>query len=297
MTPLQASDVSPEVWKLFDAYVHGLIDRRGFLEQAGKVAALGMTPAALLDALSPKFEAAQKVAPDDARLTAEFVELDSPQGNGKLRGYLVRPKQAKGKLPAVLVAHENRGLNPHIEDVTRRLALENFLAFAPDALFTLGGYPGDEDMARELFKQLDQAKVREDFVRAVGFLEKHPDSNGRVGVVGFCWGGGVAHFLATRLFTLAAAVPFYGMSPAPELAAQVKAELLVHLAEHDERINASWPKYEAALKAAKVKFQAYTYPGTQHGFHNDTTPRYDEAAAKLAWKRTIELFQRTLRKS
>jgi carboxymethylenebutenolidase len=295
MTRLQSSDFSPEIWKLFDAYVHGLIDRRGFLEQAGRFAAVGMTPVALLDALTPKFEAAQKVAPNDARLSAEYVELDSPQGNGKVRGYLVRPKKVTGKLPAVLVAHENRGLNPHIEDVTRRLALENFLAFAPDALFTLGGYPGDEDKARELFKTLDQTKTREDFVRSVAFLEKHPEANGKVGAVGFCWGGGVAHFLATRVPTLDAAVPFYGMSPAPELAAQVKAALLVHLAETDERINAAWPAYEAALKAAKVKFEAFTYPGTQHGFNNDTTPRFDEAAAKLAWKRTLDLFNRTLR--
>jgi carboxymethylenebutenolidase len=296
VTRLQASDFSPEVWTLFDAYVHGFIDRRGFLEQAGKFAALGTTPVALLEALSPKFEAAQKVAPNDARLSAEYVELDSPQGYGKVRGYLVRPKKPAGKLPAVLVVHENRGLNPHIEDVTRRVALENFLAFAPDALFTLGGYPGDEDQARELFKKLDQSKTREDFVASVAFLEKHPEATGKVGVVGFCYGGGIAHFLATRLPTLDAAVPFYGMSAAPELAEQVKAELLVHLAETDERINAAWPAYEAALKAAKVKFQVFTYPGTLHGFNNDTTPRYDEAAAKLAWKRTVDLFNRTLRK-
>jgi carboxymethylenebutenolidase len=297
MTRLQSSDFSPEIWKLFDAYVHGVIDRRGFLEGATKFTAAGMTPIALLEALTPKFEAAQQVAPDDARLSAEYVELDSPQGNGKVRGYLVRPKKPAGKLPAVLVAHENRGLNPHIEDVTRRLALENFLAFAPDALFTLGGYPGDEDKARELFKKLDQTKTREDFVASVAFLEKHPEANGKVGVVGFCWGGGIAHFLATRVPTLSAAVPFYGMSPEPELASKVKAVLQVHLAENDERINASMPAYEAALKAAKVKFEVFKYPGTQHGFNNDTTPRYDEAAAKLAWKRTLDLFNRTLRKA
>jgi carboxymethylenebutenolidase len=296
MTRLQSSDFSPEIWKLFDAYVHGVIDRRGFLEGATKFTAAGMTPIALLEALTPKFEAAQQVAPDDARLSAEYVELDSPQGNGKVRGYLVRPKKPAGKLPAVLVAHENRGLNPHIEDVTRRLALENFLAFAPDALFTLGGYPGDEDKARELFKKLDQTKTREDFVASVAFLEKHPEANGKVGVVGFCWGGGIAHFLATRVPTLSAAVPFYG-SPEPELASKVKAVLQVHLAENDERINASMPAYEAALKAAKVKFEVFKYPGTQHGFNNDTTPRYDEAAAKLAWKRTLDLFNRTLRKA
>jgi carboxymethylenebutenolidase len=296
MTRLEASDFTPEILKLFDAYVHGLIDRRGFLEHAAKFVAVGVTPVALLDALTPKFEAAQKVAPNDPRLSSEYVELDSPQGNGKVRGYLVRPKKPAGKLPAVLVVHENRGLNPHIEDVTRRLALENFLAFAPDALFTLGGYPGDEDKARELFKNLDQAKTREDFVTSVEFLDKHPEANGKVGVVGFCYGGGIAHFLATRVPTLDAAVPFYGMSPAPELAVEVKAALLVHLAETDERINATFPAYEAALKAAKVKFEVFKYPGTQHGFNNDTTPRYDEAAAKLAWKRTLGLLNRTLRK-
>jgi carboxymethylenebutenolidase len=212
-----------------------------------------------------------------------------------VRGYLVRPKKPSGKLPAVLVVHENRGLNPHIEDVTRRFALENFLAFAPDALFTLGGYPGDEDKARELFQQLDRPKAVEDFVASERYLRSHAEGNGKVGVVGFCYGGGIAHTLATRLPDLDAAVPFYGSSPAPELAAQVKAELLVHLAATDERINASFPAYEAALKAAQVKVSAYIYPGTQHGFHNDTTPRYDEAAAKLAWRRTLELFERTLR--
>ncbi|MES1171763.1 MAG: dienelactone hydrolase family protein, partial [Bacteroidota bacterium] len=219
-----------------------------------------------------------------------------PQGYGKARGYLARPAKVSGKLPAVLVVHENRGLNPHIEDVTRRLALANHLAFAPDALFPLGGYPGDEDKGRTLFTQLDQTKTREDFVAAAQYLRKHPRGNGKVGVVGFCYGGGIAHFLATRLPDLDAAVPFYGSPPAPEAAAQVKAPLLVHLAETDERINAAWPAYEAALKAAKVKFEAYTYPGTQHGFHNDTTPRYDEPAAKLAWRRTLDWFKRHLRR-
>ena len=293
---LQASDFDPELLGLFDLYVHGFVDRRGFLERAAKFASAGVTAAALLEALNPKFAQAQQIAPGDERLRAEFVELPSPNGNGKVRGYLVRPKKQSGKLPAVLVVHENRGLNPHIEDVARRLALENFLAFAPDALFTLGGYPGDEDKARELFQKLDKAKTLEDFVASERYLKTHVEGNGKVGVVGFCYGGGVAHTLATRLPDLDAAVPFYGSSPAPELAGQVKAELLVHLAASDERINASFPAYETALKAAKVKFAAYTYPGTQHGFHNDTTPRYDEAAAKLAWTRTLQLFERKLRK-
>lgn len=292
---LKASDFHPDLLGLFDLYVHGLVDRPSFLERAAKFAGPGLTAAGLLDALNPQFAQAQQVAPNDERLHGEYVELPSPNGNGKVRGYLVRPKKPSGKLPAVLVVHENRGLNPHIEDVARRLALENFLAFAPDALFTLGGYPGDEDKARELFQQLDRPKTVEDFVASEGYLRSHAEGNGKVGVVGFCYGGGIAHTLATRLPDLEAAVPFYGSSPAPELAAQVKAELLVHLAATDERINASFPAYEAALKAAQVKVSAYIYPGTQHGFHNDTTPRYDEAAAKLAWSRTLELFERTLR--
>ena len=293
---LVASDFDPELLGLFDLYVHGLVDRRGFLERAAKFAGAGLTAAALLEALNPQFAEAQQIAPQDERLHTEFVELPSPQGNGKVRGYLVRPKQAAGKLPAVLVVHENRGLNPHIEDVARRLALENFLVFAPDALFTLGGYPGDEDKARELFQTLDKGKTLEDFVASARYLGAHADGNGKLGVVGFCYGGGIAHTLATRVPELDAVVPFYGLSPAPELASQVKAELLIHLAATDERINASFPAYETALKAAKVKFAAYTYPGTQHGFHNDTTPRYDQAAAKLAWSRTLQLFERKLRK-
>jgi carboxymethylenebutenolidase len=234
------------------------------------------------------------VPPTDPRIHGEFVELKA-SGYGKLRGYLVRPKQPKGKLPAVLVVHENRGLNPHIEDVARRVALENFVAFAPDALAPLGGYPGDEDKARALFQQLDQAKTREDFVAAASYLRGAPHTNGNVGVVGFCYGGGIANLLATRLSWLGAAVAFYGSAAPLEDVPKIKAALQVHLAEHDERINAGWPAYEAALKAAKVPYEAFLYPGTQHGFHNDTTPRYDQAAAKLAWERTIALFNRTLR--
>jgi carboxymethylenebutenolidase len=290
----KASDFDPALLRLFDAYVHGRVDRRGFIEAAARFAEGGVTAEGLLDALGPKFEAAQKVAPSDARIETSFVELPSPHGNGRVRGYFVRSTKRSGRLPAVLVVHENRGLNPHIEDIARRVALEGFLAFAPDALHTLGGYPGDEDKARESFQKLDKPKTVEDFVASAHFLKAHADSNGKLGVVGFCYGGGIAHQLATRLPDLAAAVPFYGSSPAPELAGGVKAALLVHLAEADERINASFPAYEAALAAAGVEYEAYTYPGTQHGFHNDTTPRYDEAAAKLAWQRTIGLFKRTL---
>jgi carboxymethylenebutenolidase len=289
-----ASDFHPEVLRLFDAYVHGAIDRRAFLERAGRFAAAGVTAAGLLDALNPRFAEAQQVPPKDPRIDTSFVELDSPSGYGKVRTYQVRPAKTAGKLPIVLVIHENRGLNPHIEDVARRFALEGFLAVAPDALFPLGGYPGDEDKAREKFSTLDQAKTREDFLAVARALERDPRGNGKLGAVGFCYGGGIVHMLSTRLPGLDAAVPFYGMSPAPEEAKNVKAPLLVQLAEHDERINSAWPAYEAALSAAKVKFEVYKYPGTQHGFHNDTTPRYDEAAAKLAWQRTVALFKRTL---
>lgn len=291
-----ARDFHPDVLRLFDSYVHGLIDRRGFLEGAAKFAT-GTTALALLEALRPRFAEAAQVSESDSRLRAETIEIDSPQGYGKVRGYLVRPSKPGGKLPAVLVVHENRGLNPHIEDVTRRLALGHFIAFAPDALFPLGGYPGDEDKARELFAKLDQAKTREDFVASANFMKHHPESNGKLGVVGFCYGGGIAHFLATRLPDLDAAVPFYGLAPPPEDAVKVKAPLLVHLAEHDDRINGAWPGYEAALKAAHAKFEVFRYPGTQHGFNNDTTPRYDEAAAKLAWKRTLAFLDKQLRVS
>lgn len=292
---LTASDFPPEVLRLFDQYVHGVIDRRDFLDRAAQFAVMGLSATGLLDALSPRFAEARVVAPDDPRIKTEFVEFASPHGNGKARGYFARPAGATGKLPLVLVVHENRGLNPHIEDVTRRLALENFIAFAPDALFTLGGYPGSEDAARELFQKLDKEKTLADFVTAVGFLRKHADGNGHVGVVGFCYGGGVAHQLAVKVGDLGAAVPFYGSAPAPETAARVRAPLLVHLAEHDERINASWPAYEAALQAAHAPFEVYRYAGTQHGFHNDTTPRYDEKAAKLAWSRTLAHLNRALR--
>lgn len=294
MTRMKASDFDPELLILFDAYVHGAIDRRGFLERARKFAVGGMTAAMLLDALNPKFAEAQQVAPDDKRLDTSHVEYPSPQGNGKMRGYLVRPKNA-GKLPSILVVHENRGLNPHIEDVARRIALENYMAFAPDALFPVGGYPGDEDKARELFRTLDQTKTREDFVAAANYLRTRPDSNGRLGAVGFCYGGGIVNMLATRVPELLAGVPFYG-GPAPiEDVPKIKAALMLQFAENDERVNAAWPEYKAALDKAGVRYEAHVYPGTQHGFNNDTTPRYDEKAAALAWQRTLEFFDKHVR--
>ena len=290
-----AQDFDQELLILFDAYVHGTIDRRGFLERAQKFAVGGMTVGMLLTALSPDFARAQVVPKDDKRIKTEMLEYPSTAGSGTVKGYLARPANTTGKLPVVLVVHENRGLNPHIEDIVRRLALDNFVAFAPDALSPLGGYPGDEDKARELFVKLDQKKATEDFVAAANFLKNRPESSGKIGVVGFCYGGGVAHMLSVRMPELNAAVPFYGNHPAAEDAAKVKAPLLIHFAAVDERINASWPAYEAALKAAGTRYTAYQYAGTQHGFNNDTTPRFDAAAAKLAWERTLAFFNTNLR--
>jgi carboxymethylenebutenolidase len=290
-----ANDFDPAVMRLFDQYVHGDIDRRGFLQGAARFAAGGAGAAGLLAALTPQFAAAQQVAPDDKRLAARYLEFPSPQGYGTGRGYLVKPALAQGSLPLVLVVHENRGLNPHIEDIARRMALEGFIAFAPDALFPLGGYPGDEDAARALFAKLEQPKSREDFIAAAKFLLGVEDGNGKLGVVGFCYGGAIANFLATRMPQVAAAAPFYGGAPATEDVANIKAELLVVLAAEDERVNAGWPAYEQALKTAGVRYTLLQPAGTQHGFNNDTTPRYDEAAAAEAWKQTVALFDRTLR--
>ena len=290
-----AHDFDQELLILFDAYVHGALDRRGFLDKAARYAVGGMTAAMLLDQLSPKFVEAQVVKPEDPRIKVQRLEYESPKGYGKMRGYFAHPAKPAGKLPGVLVIHENRGLNPHIEDITRRLALENFVAFAPDALFPLGGYPGDEDKARELFRNLEQDKTREDFVAAFGWLKPRPETTGKVGAVGFCYGGGMVNFLATRLPDLGAGVAFYGSAPNLEDVPKIKAPLVIQSAEVDERINAAWPAYEAALKAANVRYERHLYPGTQHGFNNDTTPRFDAAAAKLAWDRTLAHFNKHLR--
>ena len=291
-----AHDFDQELLILFDAYVHGGIDRRTFLDRASKFAVGGVTAAMLLDQLSPKFLQAQVVKPEDARIEQEYLEYASPNGYGTMRGYIARPAGATGRAPGILVIHENRGLNPHIEDITRRLALDGFVAFAPDALFPLGGYPGDEDKARELFPKLEQPKTREDFVAAAAFLKGRPECTGKIGAVGFCYGGGMVNFLATRLGTdLSAGVPFYGSAPNLEDVAKIRAPLMVQSAETDPRINASWPDFEKALQAANVKYERHLYPGTQHGFNNDTTPRYDAAAAKLAWGRTIAFFREHVR--
>lgn len=303
MKPLNASDFDQELLILFDAYVHGAIDRRTFLLRAGKFAVGGLTAVGLLSALSPQFAKAQQIKPEDARLQTRVVSYPSPKGYDKTSGYLVQPKDAPrdaskhghGKLPGMLVVHENRGLNPHIEDVARRMALEGFIVFAPDALAPLGDYPGDEDKARTLFAQLDQAKTREDMIAAAKFLKEQQDCTGSVGVTGFCWGGGIAMVLATELPDLAASVPFYGNHPPAEAAAAIKAPMMIHYAQNDPRINAGRPAWEAALKAANVDVTLYDYPDTQHGFHNDTTPRYNADAAKLAWERTVTFFKTHLK--
>jgi carboxymethylenebutenolidase len=292
-----AHDFDQELLILFDAYVHGAIDRRGFLDKAAKYAVGGVTAAMLLDQLNPKFAEAQVVKPEDSRIKVAYVEFASPNGSGKVKGYLAQPAKASGKLPAILVIHENRGLNPHIEDIARRLALDNFYAFAPDALTSLGGYPGDEDKARELFQKLEQTKIREDFVTAVSWLKNRPETNGKVGAVGFCYGGGIVNMLATRVPDLAAGVAFYGSSPNLADVPKIKAPLMIQSAENDPRINASWPEFEQALKAAKVPYERHLYPGTQHGFNNDTTPRYDAAAGKLAWERTVAFFNKHVRQT
>jgi carboxymethylenebutenolidase len=291
----KASDFPQEVLNLFDGYVHGRMSRRDFLDNAGKYAVGGFTAAAMLESLRPNFAWAQQVPKDDARIKAEYLTYPSPQGSGTMRGYFAKPAKATGKLPGVVVIHENRGLNPYIEDVARRLALLNYVAFAPDALTPVGGYPGDEDKARELFAKQDAAKRIEDLVTGAQFLKARPECTGKMGAVGFCFGGGIANLLAVRLPDLGGAVPFYGVQPAAADVAKIKAPLLIHYAGLDERINAGWPAYEAALKANHVRYEAFIYPNVNHGFHNDTTPRYDEAAAKLAWQRTVDFFNKNLR--
>ncbi|WP_257389256.1 dienelactone hydrolase family protein [Tahibacter caeni] len=294
MTRKTSADFDPQVLIDFDAYVHGALSRRGFLAKIARYAGGALAAELILQQLSPQFAAAQQVADSDARITTQRTEFPSPDGNGTVKGYLVAPAKAEGKLPLVLVVHENRGLNPHIEDIARRLALEGFVAFAPDALAPLGGYPGDEDKARELFGKLDQAKTRTDFIAAAGALKTLPQGNGKLGVIGFCYGGGMSNVLATKVPELAAAVPFYGPAPNLEDVPAIRAPLLLHFADKDERVNATWPPYEAALKANGKSYTAHTYPGTQHGFNNDTTPRYDEAAARLAWSRSVAFLHERL---
>jgi len=291
-----ANDFPQELLDLFDRYVHGDIGRREFLDGAKKFAAGGLTAMAIWESLRPNYAWAQQVAKDDSRIKTEQTSVASPQGNGSIRGLLVRPAKAARKLPGVLVVHENRGLNPYIEDVARRLGAENFMAFAPDGLTSAGGYPGDDEKGGKAFAQVDRQKMTEDFVAAARWLKARSDCSGKIGVVGFCFGGGVANMLAVRMGAdLSAAVPFYGGQPPAAEVAKIKAAVLVHNASLDKRINDGWPAYEEALKANGVTYSAHMYEGANHGFHNDTTPRYDEAAAKLAWRRTLDFFNKNLR--
>ena len=291
----KASEFDQELLNLFDRYVHGGINRREFMDGAAKFAVGGLTAAAIYEALAPKYAFAEQVPKDDKRLKSEYITFQSPQGYGGIRAYLARPADAKGKLPGVLVVHENRGLNPYIEDVARRLGVVGYLALAPDELTPVGGYPGDDDKGRDLQAKLDPKKMMEDWYAAAMFLKSNPACTGKIGVVGFCYGGSVTNALAVRMPDLAAAFPFYGMQPTAEEVAKINAPLLIHYGGLDDRVNAGWPAFEAALKANHITYTAYIYEGANHGFHNDTTPRYDKAAATLAWDRTMEFFNKTLR--
>ena len=291
----KASDFPPEVLKLFDGYVHGALGRREFLDRAAKFAVGSFTAAAMLEALKPNFAWAQQVAKDDPRIRTETATYPTTQGSGNMRGYLVKPTKGPAKLPAVIVIHENRGLNPYIEDVTRRIGVLGFLAFAPDSLSPFGGYPGDEDKARDMFAKQDRAKMIEDLLAAVPYVKTRSDTSGKIGAVGFCFGGGVVNAMAVRFPDLAGSVPYYGAQPRADDVAKIKAPLLVHYASEDANINKGIPGFEEALKANKVRYEMHTYPNTQHGFHNDTTPRYDEGAAKLSWQRTVDFFNKNVK--
>lgn len=293
---LTAADFPREVLTLFDRFVHGSIDRRGFISRAAVIVGGAAAAAATLESLRPDFARAQVIAPSDARIRISNAAVPSPAGHGSINAYIAEPASASGTRtwPVVLVVHENRGLNPHIEDIARRLAVDGFLAIAPDALTSLGGYPGDEDKARAAFATLDRAKIGEDMLAAARFAEQHPLGNGKLGAVGFCFGGSTVNTLATQLPTLRAGVPFYGGAPALSAVSAIKAEMLIHHGGNDTRLVEAWPAYEAALKAAEVRYQGFVYPNAEHGFNNDTTPRFDKDAAALAWGRTVALFRRTL---
>ena len=294
MTRMTAKDFSPELLELYDFYAHGRITKREFLDRAGKFAVGGVTAMAILGMMGPNYALAEQVSFNDPEIVGEYVMYPSPNGHGEVRGYLVRPAAATGKLPAVVVVHENRGLNPYIEDVARRLAKAGFIALAPDGLTSVGGYPGNDEAGRELQSKVDPEKLMNDFFAAIEWLMAHEATTGKVGITGFCYGGGVANAAAVAYPELGGAVPFYGRQPAAADVAKIKAPLLIHYAELDERVNAGWPEYEAALKAAGTRYEAFIYPGVNHGFHNDSTPRYDEAAANLAWERTLAFFQANL---
>jgi carboxymethylenebutenolidase len=294
MSRMTAKDFQPELLELYDFYVHGRISRRQFLDRAARYAVGGLTAAALLASLGPDYALAQQVQFTDPDIRGEYIRYPSPQGHGEVRGYLVRPTAASAPVPSVLVVHENRGLNPYIEDVARRVAKAGFIALAPDGLSSVGGYPGNDDQGRTLQQQVDPGKLMNDFFAGIEFLLGHADSTGKVGITGFCYGGGVANAAAVAYPELAAAVPFYGRQASPADVVKIRAPLLFHFAETDPNVNATWPDYEAALKEHGKTYEAHVYPGTHHGFHNDSTPRYDEAAAKLAWQRTLDWFRRHL---
>jgi len=291
---MKASDFHPYILEIFDGYVHGKLTKREFIREAGKFAAAGVTGLMILNQLAPDYALAQQVKADDPSIITKKVVVPSPEGHGTINGLLARPAQAKGKLPAVLVIHENRGLNPYIEDVARRLAKAGYLALAPDGLTSAGGYPGNDEMGREFQAKLDPAMLLEDFFASFEYLRDHSDSTGKVGAVGFCYGGGVCNALAVAYPDLGASVPYYGRQPRAEEVPVIKAPLLIHYAEADERINAGWLPYQAALISSQKRYEVHFYPGTQHGFHNDSTPRYDKAAAELSWSRTLAFFKANL---
>lgn len=295
MKPLKKEDISQEVFDLYDDYAHNKIDRRKFVEKLSLYAIGGVTVSSLLSFITPNYLDTLLVKPDDPRLDSQYITYNSPKGGGNIKGLLSKPKDTKGKLPGVLVVHENRGLNPYIEDVGRRTALEGFISLAPDALTPLGGYPGNDDDGRALQRQRDRNEMLEDFIAAFEYLKNHEDCDGNIGVVGFCFGGWISNMMAVKVPDLKAAVPFYGGQPSAEEAAQIKAPLLLQFAELDQRVNAGWPEYEAALKANNVEYTAHFYEGVNHGFHNNTTPRYDAKAANLAWERTIAFFKDKLK--
>ena len=294
MKKIKSGDLGQEVFDLYDQYAHNQIDRRQFVEKISVYAVGGLTVPAILDYILPKYKERQQVSLDDPRLKTETVEYPSPKGAGTMSGQLSRPVDASKKLPGIVVVHENRGLNPHIADVGRRAALAGFISISPDALFPLGGYPGTDDEGRTMQRERDRNEMLEDFIAAFEFLKNHEECDGNVGVVGFCFGGWISNMMAVRVLDLKAAVPFYGGQPKEDID-KINAPLLLHFAELDKRVNAGWPDYEAALKEHDKEYTAYMYPETNHGFHNDTTPRYDEEAAKLAWERTIEFFKENLK--
>jgi carboxymethylenebutenolidase len=294
MDQIKKEDIKQEVFDLYDAYAHNRLDRRGFMEKLSLYAVGSLTVPALMSFLMPDYKGKIQIQPDDPRLKTEYIKYDSPKGGGAIKAQLSKPADVKGKLGGVIVVHENRGLNPYIEDVGRRAALAGFISIAPDALTPLGGYPGNDDAGREMQAKRDKGEMEQNFIDAYNYLKNHPDCNGKVGVVGFCYGGGICNMMAVRIPELAASVPFYGSQPAAEDVPKIKAPLLLHYASLDTRITGGWPAYEAALKANNKKYQAFIYEGANHGFHNDTTPRYDKAAAELAWKRTIDFFKQNL---